>query len=142
MGRNYSPDILAQLRYGSGQSLTGDTALIVLKALLESGVSYLGGYPGSPTASLYDVQADSYDDLLADPQVKHNGSFIETRSAGGEAITLVAHPVRYDGTAPPLRLAPQPLGAQSAEILTELGYSAAERARLFEAGVCVTPEGA
>lgn len=53
MGRNYSPEILAQLRYGKGQTLTGDTALVILKALLESGVSYLGRDPGSPTTSLY-----------------------------------------------------------------------------------------
>ena len=90
MGRNYSPDILAQLRNGSGQSLTGDTALIILKALLESGVSYLGGYPGSPTASLYDAQADSYDDLLA-PM----GIYFEASGNEAAAAALLAGSINH-----------------------------------------------
>lgn len=93
MGRNYSPDILAQLRFGEGKTLTGDTALIILKALLESGVSYLGGYPGSPTASLYDAQAEAYEDLLA-PM----GIYFEASGNEAAAAALLAgsinHPMR------------------------------------------------
>jgi len=81
MGRNYSPEILNQLRYGEGQQLSGDTALVILKALLESGVSYLGGYPGSPTASLYDAQADAYDDLLKPMGIYFEGSGNEASAA-------------------------------------------------------------
>lgn len=90
MGRNYSPDLLAQLRYGKGQALSGDTALIILKALLESGVSYLGGYPGSPTASLYDAQADSYDDLLA-PM----GIYFEASGNEASAASLIAGSINH-----------------------------------------------
>jgi len=93
MGRNYSPEILSQLRYGNGQVLSGDTALIILKALLESGVSYLGGYPGSPTASLYDAQTDAYDDLL-----KPMGIYFEGSGNEASAASLIAgsinHPMR------------------------------------------------
>ncbi|RUM96660.1 CoA transferase [Pseudaminobacter arsenicus] len=87
-------------------------------------------------AGIWHAPVGDYESVLADPQVQHNGCFIDTHSASGEPITLVAHPVRYDGAAPAVRLVPQPLGAQSEEILVELGYSAAERARLFEDGVC------
>ena len=93
MGRNYSPDVLAQLRYGDGQVLTGDTALVVLKALLESGVSYLGGYPGSPTASLYDAQTDSYDDLLKPMGIYFEGSGNEA-SAASLIASSINHPMR------------------------------------------------
>ncbi|HEX6512988.1 MAG TPA: indolepyruvate ferredoxin oxidoreductase subunit alpha [Chloroflexota bacterium] len=93
MGRNYSPEILAQLRYGRGQVLTGDTALVILKALLESGVSYLGGYPGSPTASLYDAQTDSYEDVLAPMGIYFEGSGNEA-SAAALIAGSINHPMR------------------------------------------------
>ncbi|MGH7791792.1 MAG: indolepyruvate ferredoxin oxidoreductase subunit alpha, partial [Thermodesulfobacteriota bacterium] len=66
MGGNYSKEILEQLTYGQGKTLYGDTALVILKAFLQSGVSYLGGYPGSPTAGLIDVISDAYDFKLKD----------------------------------------------------------------------------
>ncbi len=91
-------------------------------------------------AGIWHARVGDYEAVLADPQVRHNGCFVDARSASGEPITLVAHPVRYDGAAPSLRLTPQPLGAQTAEILAELGYSAAERERFFGDGVCWAPE--
>jgi crotonobetainyl-CoA:carnitine CoA-transferase CaiB-like acyl-CoA transferase len=41
-------------------------------------------------------------------------------------ITLVNHPLQYDGEAAEVRLPPQPLGAQTDEVLAELGYSSGE----------------
>jgi indolepyruvate ferredoxin oxidoreductase alpha subunit len=93
MGRNYSPEILSQLRYGQGEILHGDTALIILKALLESGVSYLGGYPGSPTASLYDAQADAYHDVLEPMGIYFEGSGNEA-SAAALLAGSINHPMR------------------------------------------------
>ena len=52
------------------------------------------------------------------------------RGDGDPPITLVNHPVRYDGEAAPVRLPPQPLGAQTEESLVELGYSKADIERL------------
>ena len=37
----YSKDLLEQLNFGKGQTLYGDTPLAILKAYLESGVSYI-----------------------------------------------------------------------------------------------------
>ena len=53
----------------------------------------------------------------------------------GTPVTLVNHPVRYDGETAEIRLAPQRLGAQSEEVLAELGFAAAEIAALARDGV-------
>ena len=81
MGRNYSKETLAQLRYGKGQTLKGDIALIVLKALLESGVVYMGGYPGAPTSSIYDAMSDAYEEVLKPMGVYVEGSINEAAAA-------------------------------------------------------------
>jgi crotonobetainyl-CoA:carnitine CoA-transferase CaiB-like acyl-CoA transferase len=69
-----------------------------------------------------------YAEIAADPQVKHMKSLVTVAGAGEtEApVTLVNHPVLYDGESAEVRLAPQPLGAQTQEVLTELGFGAAE----------------
>jgi crotonobetainyl-CoA:carnitine CoA-transferase CaiB-like acyl-CoA transferase len=69
-----------------------------------------------------------YAEIADDPQVKHMKSLVTVAGAGEtEApVTLVNHPVLYDGETAQVRLAPQPLGAQTQEVLTELGFAPAE----------------
>ena len=69
-----------------------------------------------------------YAAIEKDPQVRHMEALVTVPGAGPEQapITLVNHPLRYDGEAAEIRLPPQPLGAQTAEVLQELGYRAAE----------------
>lgn len=93
MGGNYSKEILEQLTYGNGKTLYGDTPLIILKAFLQSGVSYLGGYPGSPTAGLIDVISDAYDFRLKDMGIYFDCSGNEA-SAAALLSASISYPIR------------------------------------------------
>jgi len=93
MGHSYTPEDVAQLKRGTGERLYGDGALVVLKALLESGISYFGGYPGSPTANLMDAVADAYEPVLKDYGVYFESSSNEV-SAGALLTTSVYGKVR------------------------------------------------
>ena len=86
---------------------------------------------------IWHAPVNDYASVVRDPQVVHNHSFVTLPGATGSPITLVSHPVKYDGKSPQVRLVPQPVGAQSGEILAELGYSATEIATLEEKGVVV-----
>ena len=51
------------LKLGAGDVFRGEGILAITKALLQSGVSYVGGYQGSPISHLMDVLADAKDVL-------------------------------------------------------------------------------
>ena len=74
-------------------------------------------------AKVWYTRVNDYEQVIADPQVQHNGTFVTVEGATGAPVTLVNHPVRYDGEASEVRLPPQKLGAQTAEILAEVGYT-------------------
>lgn len=76
--------------------------------------------------AIWCAPVNDYETVISDPQVHHNHNFITSESARGTPITLVNHPVRYDGQHAEMRLPPQPLGAQSAAILAELGWAGPE----------------
>lgn len=71
---------------------------------------------------IWHAPVNDYSKLADDPQIVHNRSFQTVSGATGAPITLVSHPIQYDGQVPEVRLPPQQLGAQSNEILSELGY--------------------
>jgi crotonobetainyl-CoA:carnitine CoA-transferase CaiB-like acyl-CoA transferase len=89
--------------------------------------------------SIWHAAVNDYSDVVVDPQVAHNKSFQTVPGATGSPITLVSHPVRYDGEVPEIRLPPQKLGAQSEEILKELGYDAGQVQDLYANGAVGTP---
>src|SRR5919198_562554 len=62
MERSFKKEAEA-LKLGGGETFHGEGILAVTKALLQSGVSYIGGYQGAPVSHLIDVLADAKDIL-------------------------------------------------------------------------------
>lgn len=88
---------------------------------------------------IWHAAVNDYADVAVDPQVAHNKNFQTVEGATGSPITLVSHPIRYDGEVPEIELPPQKLGAQSEEILSELGYDATQLADLYAKGAVGRP---
>ncbi|CAA7627479.1 indolepyruvate ferredoxin oxidoreductase subunit alpha [Magnetospirillum sp. SS-4] len=83
---------IQSLRLGDGQTFRGEGILAVTKALLQSGISYVGGYQGAPVSHLMDVLVEA-EDLLSEL-----GIHIEacTNEAGAAAMlgASIAYPIR------------------------------------------------
>lgn len=86
---------------------------------------------------MWHAPVQGYPEILADPQVRHMKALVTVPGAGPtkHPVTLVNHAVQYDGRSAEVRLPPQPLGAQTAELLGELGYASTEIAALERQGV-------
>jgi indolepyruvate ferredoxin oxidoreductase alpha subunit len=56
--RSFAQEV-GKLRIGDGEEFRGEGILAVTKALLQSGVGYVGGYQGAPISHLMDVLSDA-----------------------------------------------------------------------------------
>ena len=68
------------LRLGPGEEFRGEGILAITKALLQSGVAYVGGYQGAPVSHLMDVLGDAQD-ILDDLGVHFESSANEAAAA-------------------------------------------------------------
>ena len=80
------------LRLGAGETFTGEGILAITKALLESGVGYVGGYQGAPISHLMDVLADA-EELLGELGVRFEANANEAAAAAMLAAS-VHYPIR------------------------------------------------
>src|SRR5499433_1347314 len=80
------------LRLGAGAEFRGEGILAITKALLQSGVSYVGGYQGAPISHLMDVLADAQD-ILGELGVHFENSASEAAAAATLAASVM-YPIR------------------------------------------------
>jgi len=86
--RQFTKEI-ESLRLGDGEVFHGEGILAVTKALLQSGVSYVGGYQGAPVSHLLDVmvQAKDYLDEL--------GVHVEACTSEASAAAMLGASINY-----------------------------------------------
>ncbi|WP_019997430.1 indolepyruvate ferredoxin oxidoreductase subunit alpha [Aureimonas ureilytica] len=81
-----------ELKLGEGDIFRGEGILAITKALLQSGVSYVGGYQGSPISHLMDVLADARG--VMDELGVHFESSASEAAAAAMLSASVMYPVR------------------------------------------------
>ncbi len=91
MERSFHDEIEA-LKLGAGDTFHGEGILAVTKALLESGVTYVGGYQGSPISHLLDVMVQARDYL--DELGVHVEACTNESSAAAMLAGSIMYPVR------------------------------------------------
>jgi indolepyruvate ferredoxin oxidoreductase, alpha subunit len=77
------------LKLGAGQTFRGEGILAVTKALLQSGVSYVGGYQGAPVSHMIDVLNDARD------IIEGLGVHIETNASEAGAAAMLGASINY-----------------------------------------------
>ncbi len=88
MERSFKKEV-ELLRLGDGDVFRGEGILAVTKALLQSGVSYVGGYQGAPVSHLLDVMVEA-EDLLAEL-----GVHVETCTNEAAAAAMLGASINY-----------------------------------------------
>jgi len=80
---------IEQLKLGAGQTFHGEGILAITKALLQSGVAYIGGYQGAPVSHLLDVM------VQARPYVDTLGVHVEACSNEASAAAMLGASIHY-----------------------------------------------
>ena len=88
MERSFSHEVEA-LKLGAGEIFRGEGIVAVTKALLQSGVSYVGGYQGAPVSHLLDVLVQA-EDVLEDL-----GVHLETCTNEAAAAAMLGASINY-----------------------------------------------
>ncbi len=78
-----------QLRLGAGATFRGEGILAITKALLQSGVSYVGGYQGAPVSHLLDVM------VQARPYLQTLGVHVEACANEASAAAMLGASIHY-----------------------------------------------
>src|SRR5690242_3195603 len=88
MERSFKTEVQA-LKLGEGATFRGEGILAVTKALLQSGVAYVGGYQGAPVSHLIDVLVDAAD------IIEELGVHIETCTNEASAAAMLGASINY-----------------------------------------------
>jgi indolepyruvate ferredoxin oxidoreductase alpha subunit len=88
MERSFKEEV-AKLKLGEGDTFHGEAILAVTKALLQSGVSYVGGYQGAPVSHVMDVLNDAREIL------DELGVHVETNANEAGAAAMLGASINY-----------------------------------------------
>ncbi len=88
MERSFSKEI-ESLSLGAGETFYGEGILAVTKALLQSGVSYVGGYQGAPVSHLLDVM------VQAKAEMAELGVHVEACTNEASAAAMLGASIMY-----------------------------------------------
>jgi len=88
MERSFKEEV-KKLKLGDGEVFHGEAILAVTKALLQSGVSYVGGYQGAPVSHVMDVLNDARDIL------DELGVHVETNANEAGAAAMLGASINY-----------------------------------------------
>src|SRR5712672_3114314 len=88
MERSFKEEV-AKLNLGKGETFHGEAILAVTKALLQSGVSYVGGYQGAPVSHVMDVLNDAREIL------DELGVHVETNANEAGAAAMLGASINY-----------------------------------------------
>ncbi len=88
MERSFKAEV-ELLKLGDGGTFHGEGILAVTKAMLQSGVSYIGGYQGAPVSHMMDVLAD------ARPILDELGIHVETNASEAGAAAMLGASINY-----------------------------------------------
>ncbi|HEV7476219.1 MAG TPA: indolepyruvate ferredoxin oxidoreductase, partial [Burkholderiales bacterium] len=88
MERSFKEEV-AKLTLGDGDTFHGEAILAVTKALLQSGVAYVGGYQGAPVSHVMDVLNDARDILDG------LGVHVETNANEAGAAAMLGASINY-----------------------------------------------
>lgn len=80
---------IKKLKLGDGDTFHGEGILAVTKALLQSGVSYVGGYQGAPVSHLIDVM------VQAAPEMSELGVHVEPCTSEASAAAMLGASISY-----------------------------------------------
>jgi indolepyruvate ferredoxin oxidoreductase alpha subunit len=88
MERSFTQEVQS-LKLGDGEVFHGEGILAVTKALLQSGISYVGGYQGAPVSHMMDVLNDARDIM------DELGIHIETNASEAGAAAMLGASINY-----------------------------------------------
>ncbi len=88
MERSFEKEV-ELLKLGDGATFHGEGILAVTKALLQSGVAYVGGYQGAPVSHMMDVLNDARDIM------DELGIHIETNASEAGAAAMLGASINY-----------------------------------------------
>jgi crotonobetainyl-CoA:carnitine CoA-transferase CaiB-like acyl-CoA transferase len=87
------------------------------------------------TADVLTAPVNDLDDVVRDPQIRHNGMIVSLTHPELGRVDVTGVPIHFSGTPASVRKHPPMQGEHTREVLAEVGYSATEIDRMIANGL-------